>query len=156
MKEEEFYIDFDGVIMDTQKETDEMFIKYGSDINNPEWNEWLRLRDWAKLLLTCKEIDKSIDVLKELYKLKKRVYILSSIFSPNEMKNKMDFLRDKGVYQDFISVPERYPKSKVVIPNPSRLLVDDSKRNIVDWQNNNGTAIWFPNEEKDLTFLLKR
>lgn len=156
MKEEEFYIDFDGVIMDTQKDTDEMFAKYGSDTTNPAWNEWLRLRDWAKYLLTCNEIDKSIDVLKELYKLKKRVYILSSVFSTNEARDKIEFLRDKGVYQDFIAVPERFPKSRVVIPNQSRLLVDDSIRNIDDWRNNNGNAIWFPKEEKDLTFLLRR
>lgn len=156
MKDEEFYIDFDGVIMDTQKETDRLFALYGSDTNNPAWNEYLRCRDWAKYLLTCKEIDKSIDVLKELYKLKKRVYILSSVFSLAEERDKIAFLRDNGVYQDFIAVPERDPKSGVVIPNPSRLLVDDSERNIVDWRNNNGPAVWFGKEEKDLTFLLKR
>jgi hypothetical protein len=156
MKEEEFYIDFDGVIMDTQGETDRLFALYGSDTKNPAWNEYLRCRDWAKYLLTCKEIDKSIDVLKELYKLKKRVYILSSVFSTNEARDKIEFLRDNGVYQDFIAVPERFNKSKVVIPNKSRLLVDDSARNIVDWRNSNGEAIWFPKEEKDLTFLLRR
>ncbi|MBP5683840.1 MAG: hypothetical protein J6X02_01115 [Bacilli bacterium] len=153
---EEFYIDFDGVIMDTQGDTDRLFMEYGGDIKNPAWNEYLRCREWANYLLTCKEIDNSIDVLKELYKLKKRVYILSRVFSVNEARDKTLFLRDKGVYQDFIAVPGRISKSKVVIPNKSRLLVDDSNDNVIDWRNNKGSAILIPNEEKDLSFLLKR
>ena len=156
MKNEEFYIDFDGVIVDTQKQIDYLFELYGSDINSVTWNNFLRNLDWENILNNSKEIDNSLDVLRELYKLKKEVYILSRVFSTNEVQRKIEYLRDNKVYTDFITVPERMNKSSVVIPNPNRLLVDDSEGNINDWKKNNGNTLWIPKEEKNIKCLLKR
>ena len=156
MNNEEFYIDFDGVIVDSQKKVDYYFSLFGGEVSTPKWNRFLEEMDWVKLLKESNEIDNSFDVLKELYKLKKEVYILSRVFSNNEAKAKIEYLRDNGIQQDFITCPGRIKKSRVVIPNENRLLVDDSLGNIEDWQKNGGKTILIPSEEQNIKCLLKR
>ncbi len=140
---EEIYIDFDGVILNTQEKIDYFFSLFNNTIT-PEWNKFLANLNWKKDVLPySKEIKDSLKILKELYKMKKNIYILSRVFSLNEARDKIEFLRDYGVNTSFIPSPGRILKSQVIIPNQNKILIDDSKDNTIDWMNNNGKAIYF-------------
>jgi len=147
---QEIYLDFDGVIADTQKRIDYYFSLFDNTITE-EWNKFLANLNWERDVLSfSNEINNSLEILKKLYKMKKNVYILSRVFSLNEYKAKLEYLRDNGVYTNFIPSPGRINKSRVVIPNNNRILIDDSKFNIKDWIINNGRGILFSNNKIDL------
>ena len=147
---EEIYIDFDGVIADTQKKIDMYFSQF-NNIITAEWDKFLANIKWKlDVLPEAKEINNSFEILKELYKLKKNIYILSRVFSINEARDKIEYLRDNGIQTSFIASPGRIEKSKVIIPNKDRMLIDDSKTTIKDWINNNGRGIFFAKDENDL------
>ena len=164
---EEIYIDFDGVIVNTQDRIDYYFSMFDNTIT-PEWNKFLANINWrVDVLSQSKEINNSFKILKDLYELKANVYILSRVFSLNEYRDKLLYLRDNGIYINMIPSPERIEKSKVVIPNKKRILIDDSKANVQDWTYNGGQGILFignnsqVNNEfnpsvRDLSFLLKK
>ena len=146
----EIYIDFDGVIADTQKKIDYYFSLFDNTIT-PEWNKFLANINWKRDVLSdCNEIRNSFAILKDLYKMKKNIYILSRVFSLNEAKDKLEFLRDNGVNMTFIPSPGRIKKSEIIIPNKEKILIDDSKDNVLDWINNNGRGIYFTNNLVDL------
>lgn len=144
------YIDFDGVIVDSQSQIDYFFRLFGNKITE-EWNEFLKNLNWEKEVLpNCNEINNSFSILKELYKLKKEVYIFSRVFSLNEASAKIKYLEEKGIRISFISSPGRLKKSNVVMPDKSKILIDDSKDNILDWINNNGQGFYYTNDIMDL------
>jgi hypothetical protein len=63
----EIYIDFDGVILNTQVEIDKKYYEHGGVIDE-SWNKVLENEiDWKKLLGDSKVIGNSLEVLKELY-----------------------------------------------------------------------------------------
>jgi len=144
------YIDFDGVIVDTQKKVNELFRMFNYEISDA-WNYFLANLNWKlNMLPDAKEINNSFEVLKELYKLKKDVYILSRVFSLKEAQDKIEFLRDNGIYTDFIASPGRIEKYKVIVPNQNKILIDDSESNIKSWIDNNGKGIYFTENKIDL------
>ena len=148
---EEIYIAFDGVIADTQKKIDYYFSLFNNTIT-PEWNKYLANINWRRDVLSeSNEINNSFTILKELYKMKKKVYILSRVFSLNEYYDKLTYLRENGVNTLFIPSPRRIPKSYIVIPNKNRILIDASKDNNKDWIDNDGRGIYFTNDITDLT-----
>ena len=147
---EEIYIDFDGVIVDTQNKIDYYFSLFDNKIT-PEWNEFLANINWKMDVLSeAKEINNSFEILRELYKFKRNVYILSRVFSLNEYRDKLEYLRDNGIYTNFIPTPGRKEKAQVIIPNKDKILIDDSKSNVQNWINNNGRGIYFINSTIDL------
>jgi hypothetical protein len=147
---EKIYIDFDGVIVDTQKRVNELFKMFNYEITD-SWNYFLANLNWKlNMLPYAKEINNSFEILKELYKLKKDVYILSRVFSLNEAQDKINFLRDNGIYTDFIASPGRIEKYKVIVPNQNKLLIDDSESNVKSWIDNNGKGIYFTENKIDL------
>ena len=140
---QEIYIDFDGVIADTQKKINYYFSLFDYK-KSPDWDMFLADINWKiDVLSEAKEIKNSFTILKELYKMKKNIYILSRVFSLQEAKDKIEYLRDNGVYTSFITSPGRIDKSKVIIPTQNKILIDDSKDNVLDWVNNNGKGIYF-------------
>ena len=150
MDDKTIYIDFDGVIVDSQKKIDYFFSLFGNKIT-AEWNNFLANLNWkVDVLSECKEINNSLTILKELYKMKRDVYILSRVFSLNEAKDKIEYLRDNGVYTDFITSPGRIEKTNVIIPNQNKILIDDSSSNIRNWIDNNGKGIYFTDNIADL------
>ena len=149
------YIDFDGVIADTQKKIDYYFSLFNNTIS-PEWNRFLENINWKlDVLKDAEEINNSLSILKELYKMKRDIYILSRVFSLNEYYDKREYLKDRGIDILFIPSPKRVPKSLIVTPNKNRILVDDSKDNINDWINNNGKGIYFTNNLNNNEFNFK-
>lgn len=149
--EKKIYIDFDGVIVDSQKQIDYFFRLFGNKITE-DWNRFLKNLNWEKEVLpNVNEINNSFSILKELYKMKKDVYIFSRVFSINEAQDKIKYLEDKGIKISFISSPGRLDKSKIVIPNKSKILIDDSKDNVMNWINNSGYGIYFTDNIIDLS-----
>ena len=67
------FIDFDGVILDT-----EVRLEYMK--GDRTWEEFSPTVDWTKLIKESEEIESSIENLKEIEKTYKNVFILSFIF----------------------------------------------------------------------------
>lgn len=147
---QKIYLDFDGVILNTQDKIDYLFSKFNNEIT-PEWNEYLTKINWRRdILPDSKEINNSLGILKELYKMKKDIIILSRVFSSNEYIDKFDYLRDRGIYLDFIPAFGRRNKSEYVKPDKNKILIDDSGFNVKEWIDNNGRGIFFTNNIVDL------
>ena len=146
----QIYIDFDGVIVDSQNQINELFRQYGNKIT-AEWNNRLEKIEWKKEILpNANEINNSFSILRELYEMKKEVHILSRVFSKGEANDKAEYLKERGIFIPFIPSYGRVKKSMVVTPNSSRLLVDDSSDNIIDWNTNNGQGFYFTLDEEYL------
>ena len=135
-----FFIDFDGVILDSQ---DHFLIDMKDNIDFDDWFDYLNSLDWHKFLRQCNEIDDSIDVLRKLQELKQLRAIITSIHSLNEMKEKLIYLREKELYVPVLYVPPKTKKSDVYLPKKDDILVDDKVRNCIDWENAGGTSILF-------------
>lgn len=137
-----FFIDFDGVILDSSKVIQKMKDASGILL----WEEFFETVDWRKLYYEdAKPINDSINILKCVQEIigKHHLYILTKINSLNEGIEKVKFLNDHGVYLDVILVPAKIKKSEVVTPDKSDLLIDDYWGNIMEWREDNGEAILF-------------
>ena len=75
------FIDFDGVILDT-----EVRLEYMK--GDRTWEEFSPTVDWTKLIKEAEEIESSIENLKEIEKTYKNVFILSKVHTIHEMKEK--------------------------------------------------------------------
>lgn len=135
-----YFIDFDGVILDSQ---DHFLIDMKDNIDFDDWFDYLNSLDWHKFLRQCNEIDDSIDVLRKLQELKQLRAIITSIHSLNEMKEKLIYLREKELYVPVLYVPPKTKKCDVYLPKKDDILVDDKVRNCIDWENAGGTSILF-------------
>lgn len=138
------FIDFDGVILDSER----LML---------ERKEYLGLKNHDSKL-------ESVEIIKELEILMKKIAILTKIHTLNEMNVKVDVLRNKfKIMCPIIFVPPGAKKYQVIVPN-NQLLIDDSKKNIDEWIKNGGTGLVFDpliekNDSykvKNLEFLLKR
>lgn len=165
------FIDFDGVILDSE----ERMLKRKYDLgfhnhkNESEFYAYfeytnLHLEEWEYILKEAKSINNSVEIIKELENLKKRIAILTKIHTLQEMKIKTEILRDNlKILCPVIFVPSGVKKYQVIIPN-QQLLIDDSPKNIKQWIENGGKGLIFdPTIESDtngkvrsLEFLLKR
>lgn len=165
------FIDLDGVILDSEKrmlerkydlgfrdhENEEEFYKYFEYTNShPE--------EWDYILKEASSINNSIEIIKELERLKRKIAILTKVHTLQEMKLKVEVLREnKRISCPVIFVPPGVKKHQMIIPN-DQLLVDDSKSNINDWIENGGKGLIFDSsinhdtcqKVRSLEFLLKR
>lgn len=151
----EIYIDFDGVILDTQVEVDKLYYAHGGIIDE-SWNKFLENDiDWKKLLSDSQVIGNSFEVLKELYNQGQKTYIFSRVFSLIEAQEKLNYLRSNNILTDFIICPKRTRKSEVITPNKNRILVEDSTSNAIDWKNNGGLELLFTTDISKLNQVLE-
>ena len=165
-KEKKIFLDFDGVILDSEQRIVDLKDK------NPtlDWEEFFANIDWKCLYETSSEINESLKVIKELQRQKTQLYILSKVHTLLEGQTKIDFLRKHGIEIPILLTPPDIKKSMVYLPNDGSILVDDSYKNIVDWNQNGGHGILFLNDDiledeemelmkitkvKSLKFLLK-
>ena len=143
------YIDFDGVILDTETGLFKQYHKLidkGIEITR---ERYLAEMDWNAWIEQAIIINDSIKILKEHSS--KVASILTTIHSFNEGKAKVDYLRKCGVKNDIILVPYICRKHEVINPK-GRFLVDDYGRNLEGWQTNGGKSIRFSiNTEKIYT-----
>ena len=146
MEKFKYFIDFDGVILDSQDRFASI-MKNVEDLN--EWMDYLCSIKWYSFLRECNEIDDSISVLKELQKMQKLQAIITSIHSFSEGKEKQIYLRERKIIVPIIYVLPEQKKSSVYIPNQFEILVDDKPKNCNDWILAGGQALLFDYHETD-------
>lgn len=165
------FIDFDGVILDSEERMLER--KYSAGFHNhKDKNEYdkyfaytnLHPEEWDYIIRQASSLNDSVEIIKELENLKKKIAILTKIHTLYEMQVKIDDLRNnRKINCPVIFVPPGVKKHNVVIPN-GQLLIDDSVKNVKLWVENGGNGLLFDrniscdtdNRVNSLKLLLKR
>ena len=144
MFDNKIFIDFDGVIFDTEKRVVER------KNQNPDisWNELFEKLDWLQLLEESKVINNAIDYILEGQAKSQRIAILTKIHTLVEMEAKVKALRNRKVEVPVLFVPPHVKKSQIYLPNNGEILIDDSIKNLIDWEQKGGKGIYF-NEDLD-------
>lgn len=170
MGEKCIYIDLDGVILNSQQKMLERKEQAGfyNHKDKEQFNSYFKLADlnneWKYIIEDAESINNSVEIIKELEILKKRIAILTKIHTLYEMKAKIEDLRNnRKISCPILFVPPGVKKHNVVIPN-GQLLIDDSKKNIDLWIENGGVGFLFDkritnntnDKVRSLEFLLKR
>jgi len=168
MEYEKIYIDCDGVILNSEKRLRQMKAQAGFIEHTREsYYEYFKyaeshLNEWDYILKCADQINNSVDIIKKLESLKRKINILTSIHSLYEMRLKVEILRKKwNLESDIIFVPPHFKKNEIVNAK-NCLLVDDMSENIKSWNQAQGIGLLFDgtleqNEAtkvKSLEFLL--
>ena len=134
------YVDFDGVILDTES------LLYNEEYYkkklNPNFDKMKYIQEinWKETLNKAEVINNSINILKEL---KKEITILTKINTlDNEGIAKINFLREHDIKSDIILVPFNLKKTDIVNAR-NNLLIDDTVHNLDDWNVMGGIPIFF-------------
>ena len=137
------YIDFDGVILDTEGLLFEEWRKNPNRHNLTEIDKikYIQKSDWNYIINNSEIINDSVYYLKQMDP--RQSAILTKIHSSaNEGISKIRWLRDKGVKQSIILVPYMAKKTDMV-DACGNILIDDCLKNLDDWSYNNGIPIFF-------------
>jgi len=143
------YIDFDGVILDTE---DLLFYEWRKNPDRHKLSEYDKIKyiqksDWNYIINNSEIINDSIYYLKQMDV--RQSAILTKIHSSvNEGVAKIRWLRDMGVKQSIILVPYMVKKTDMVDAS-GNILVDDCLKNLDDWSNDNGIPIFFDMNNDD-------
>lgn len=157
--EKKIFLDLDGVILDSEKRVVDLKKRY----NDLSWDDFFNIIDWDKLLSESISINNSIEIINDIQKIKNNISILTKVHTLIEAQAKINELRNKrNITIPIIIVPPHIKKSQIYIPTNGEILVDDSEKNIKDWNINGGKGILFcqddnidNNKVKSLEFLLK-
>lgn len=133
------YVDFDGVLLDTDSVIDKEFD------GNGERREFVKNYDWFKLMRDDLIINNALDYINNS---KYEVSLLSKISSMCEGQAKIKYLRSKGVNIDINLVPTLINKCDVVNAY-GNILIDDKIVNLDSWSNSGGISIYFNKDSKD-------
>ena len=152
-------LDMDGVLLDSEKRIVDLKKQY----DELPWDDFFDIVDWEKLLRDSKSINNSIEILRHLQKIKNNIIILTKVHTLKEAQAKIIELRDRrNIIVPIVIVPPHIKKSQIYIPSKGEILVDDSIKNINNWNLNGGNGILFCEDEdinnnkvKSLEFLLK-
>ena len=154
------FLDLDGVILDSE----ERIVNQKEKNKELNWNDFFQTVDWFKLLNESKTINNSVEIIRELENQKRKIAILTKIHTLLEMQAKVIELREnRKIQSPIIFVPPHITKSQICIPSNNEILVDDSIKNIKDWNLFDGDGILFDpydkttvkRKVKSLEFLLK-
>lgn len=165
------FIDLDGVILDSEERMLERKYNVGFT-NHSDRHEYDKYFDytlfhpdeWNFIIREANSINDSVEIIKELESLKKKLAILTKIHTLYEMQVKTEDIREhRGIKCPIIFVPPGVKKHQIILPN-KQLLIDDSKKNIKGWIDNGGEGKVFnptiveDNETtvRSLEFLLRR
>ena len=135
------YIDFDGVILDTDTTIDNIIKD-----NNIDKKEYIRSCDWDSLLNNTDVINNSIEYLRES---KLDINLLSKISTLEEGIAKVKYLRDNGVDMNIHLVPTKMSKSDIV-NSKGNILIDDKIYNLDEWDSKGGISIFFNKDNNDI------
>ena len=135
------YIDFDGVILDTDT-TINNIIKD----NNIDKKEYISNCNWDNLLNSTDVINNSINYLKES---KLDINLLSKISTLEEGIAKVKYLRNNNINMNIHLVPTKISKSDIVNPK-GNILIDDKVYNLDEWNSKGGTSIFFNKYNDDI------
>ena len=149
------YCDCDGVIFNTIEVAFDIMKKDHCDMNNGnEIDYYFREKiNWQDIFDKAVIINRSIDRIKELKKsdLFSDVIILTKIsgnYDEERLKREIfkDYLPDVKV----ITLQFGLQKASIISNPENHILVDDEKRNCINWQQYNGTAVLFSPSQSDL------
>ena len=146
MSKQKIFIDFDGVIFDTEQRVVERK-NLRPDIS---WNDFFEELDWFELLDEAKVINNAIDYILEGQEKTKQLAILTKIHTLIEMEAKVKALRSRKVEEPILFVPPHVKKSQIYLPNNGEILIDDSIKNLIDWEQKGGKSIYF-SEKSDVS-----
>lgn len=143
------YIDFDGVILDTE---DILF--YNWRLNNDRFNlteqdkiNYIINSNWKQIINESKELNDALYILKNSNI--NAFTILTKVHSmDNEGYEKIRFLRDNNIKQNVILVPYQFKKTDIVNAR-NNILIDDSVSNLIDFENNGGYPMFFNKYNND-------
>ena len=138
MFDKKVFIDFDGVIFDTEKRVVEK--KQNPDIS---WNEFFEKLDWFQLLEESQVINNAIEYILECQVRSQQIAILTKIHTLIEMEAKVKALRSRKVEVPVLFVPPHIKKSQIYLLNNGEILIDDSIKNLIDWEQKGGRSIYF-------------
>ena len=137
------YIDFDGVILDTEELLFYEWRKNPDRKKLPEAVkiEYIKNSDWGYIINNSPIINDAINKLKDMdYN---DSAILTKVHSyNNEGYEKIRYLRKCGIKQRVILVPYYMKKSEVVVPD-NDILIDDNLRNLTEWYCSGGYPMFF-------------
>ena len=154
-------IDLDGVILDSE----ELMLNEREKYQYLEWDDFFDCVNWFKLYSEAKSINDSVEIITELESLKKDIVILTKSHTMDEMRAKVSDLRNnRKIKSPILLVPPHIKKSEIYIPINNEVLIDDSKKNIDDWNRAGGKGILFDTNSKEesknvvksLHFLLRK
>lgn len=127
------YIDFDGVLLDTDSVIDSEYDGVGSR------HDFIKNYDWFMLLKDDLIINNSLDYIKRS---KYDINLLSKISSMCEAQAKIKYLRGKDINIDINLVPTLIDKCDVVSAC-GNVLIDDKVSNLDAWSKDGGISIYF-------------
>lgn len=133
------FIDFDGVIFDTEKRV----LERKKQKPNISWDEFFEKLNWFQLLEESKIINNAIDYILEGQTKSKQIAILTKIHTLVEMEAKVKSLQSRKIEVPILFVPPHIKKSQIYLPNNGEILIDDSIKNLIDWEQNGGKSIYF-------------
>lgn len=143
------YIDFDGVILDTEPLLFEEWRKNPNRHLLPESEKikYIQNCNWNYIVNNSAVINDSVYYLKEMNP--SASCILTKVHSlENESVEKIKWLRGKGVKQSVIIVPHYFKKTEMVDAR-GNVLVDDCLKNLDDWVQAGGIPIFFDGNDDD-------
>lgn len=132
-------IDFDGVIYDTEQR----IVDRKKNFSYISWDEFFLELDWFQLLEESKVINNSIELILMAQEKNKRIAILTKIHTLGEMQAKTEILRSEKIEIPILFVPPHITKSQIYIPKHGETLIDDSIKNLREWQRCGGKSIYF-------------
>lgn len=171
MKQNYTFIDCDGVILDSEQRMLKMKEQRGflDHHNSKEFTDYFKIADstygeWEYIISGASSLNNSVEIIRELEKMKKNIAILTKIHSLKEMQIKVHDLRtNRHITSPILFVPPNTNKHDIILPN-GQLLIDDSIRNISGWIEHGGEGLIFDESIKEnsktkvksLDFLLRR
>ena len=137
------YIDFDGVILDTE---DMLFCEWRKNPNHhylPDEDKvvYIKNSDWKEIINNSPIINDSIYILRNMQP--NEASILTKIHSLEEGYEKIIYLRNNKIKQSVILVPYPANKTQVVRPSSNDILIDDSIKNLTEWYLMGGYPMFF-------------
>ena len=143
IKKFHYYIDFDGVILDTNNLVAKEVVNHYAG----NFNEVFNKLDWQKIYRKSKVISNNLETIRIIQN-ELNLYILTKIKSLEECNAKIKFLRENNISCPIIVVPINESKTNIIIPNKKTVLIDDDKQNIIEWTQKGGIGIHFINSTK--------
>ncbi len=137
------YIDFDGVILDTEELLFKKWRQNPDRHSLPEIEKikYIQAQDWEYILNNSSIVNDSVYYLKQMDP--NESAILTKVHSlENEGAAKVKWIRDQGIKQDIILVPHMLKKTDMVDAT-GNTLIDDSIRNLSEWEANQGYPLFF-------------
>ena len=143
------YIDFDGVILDTEDLLFEEWRKNPDRFSLPEKVKikYIQQSNWKEIINNSEIINDSIYILKNIDPNDNT--ILTRIHSLYEGEEKIKFLRRNGVKQEIILAPYKLKKCEVVSAK-GNILIDDCLRNLYEWEQSGGYPMFFDRDENNI------